>query len=111
MQVFDWSALGVLAAMSLGFMAIIYHAVGKLALRIDETNKRIDDLAKGLNQRIDGTNKRIDETNKRIDETNQRIDTLAIRIDNLSTDFRVGVADMNRTFNEHLRHDHNLTAS
>ena len=104
MQVFDWSALGVLAAMSLGFMAIIYHAVGKLALRIDETNKRIDDLAKGLNQRIDGTN-------KRIDETNQRIDTLAIRIDNLSTDFRVGVADMNRTFNEHLRHDHNLTAS
>lgn len=104
MQVFDWSALGVLAAMSLGFMAIIYHAVGKLALRIDETNKRIDDLAKGLNQRIDGTN-------KRIDETNQRIDTLAIRIDNLSTDFRVGVADMNRTFNEHLRHEHNLTAS
>ena len=93
MQVFDWSALGVLAAMSLGFMAIIYHAVGKLALRIDETNKRID------------------ETNQRIDETNQRIDTLAIRIDNLSTDFRVGVADMNRTFNEHLRHDHNLTAS
>ena len=43
-----WAALGVLTAVSLGFMALVSTKIDALSTRIDAQSARIDDVVKGL---------------------------------------------------------------
>jgi hypothetical protein len=78
MEAAVWTAIGLLAATSLG--TLFY-----LGARIDAVSARIDARFDGIDTRFDAVNARIDALAGRIDAngdaTNARIDALAGRID------------------------------
>ncbi len=98
-----WSALGLLAVISVSFLGFTWGQMSNVTARIDETNTRIDKLGSDMNARLDQMNARIDQMNARIDQqgaeiraeiaelrtivisTNGRLDTLIERVANLET--------------------------
>ncbi|MHB8318653.1 MAG: hypothetical protein ACYDEP_05385 [Acidimicrobiales bacterium] len=91
-----WSALGLLAVISVSFLGFTWGQMSNVTARIDETNTRIDKLGSDMNARLDQMNARIDQQGAEIRaeiaelrtiviSTNGRLDTLIERVANLET--------------------------
>ncbi len=98
-----WSALGLLAVISVSFLGFTWGQMSNVTARIDETNTRIDETNTRIDKLGSDMNARLDQMNARIDQqgaeiraeiaelrtivisTNGRLDTLIERVANLET--------------------------
>jgi hypothetical protein len=74
MEAAVWTAIGLLAALSLGTLFYLGARIDALADRLDSVNGRIDTLSDSVSGRIDSLSSRIDERFDRVDDRLARLE-------------------------------------